>query len=940
MVLPLVLAALTALALAAPLLDRFLGRSTGWPLAAAFLGLAALVATRAPEVLSGAGAPSFDAPWMPAVGVGFHLRLDGLALLFVSLVLVVGALVMAYSASYFSHGRHGDFYLLMTLFAAAMFGLVLADDVVLLFVFWEITTICSFFLIGRSGLSASRPAVRTLILTAAGGLALLTAVVLMWVTTGTTRLSVILEHSAWTDDPAFATAVAVLVILAAFTKSAQFPFHYWLPDAMAASTPVSAYLHAAAMVKAGIYLLMRFSPALADHAVWQTALIGFGLVTAVLGALFALQRHDLKELLAYSTVSQLGFLVAIIGVGTPAAMAAATAHTLAHALFKATLFMLVGVVDREAGSRDIRKLTGLRRVMPVTATLTGLAALSMAGVPPLLGFVSKESMFGAFLDAPGPGWVGPVVGGVAVVGAILTFAYSFRLVYGAFGGPTEQSHLREPKAAFLFPAAVASVAGLVLGLVVPLLNPLVDRVVTDTWGLVHDSDLALWHGFSTALGMSVVVLGAGTVLFLRRAWLDRVLDRSLFPVRGTEVFERLYRGTIALGARVGDLTRSDSPAQHLAMPFVLLAVLASVALSAGLAVGDFPAPVSRPMDWVLVALIAASVLGAVVARSRLAALGSIGVGGFTVALWFFTLGAPDVGLTQLLVEVLTVVVAVLVLRRLPRSFHPTGRVRRAAAAVLAIVAGGVAALATYTMTGRRELSPAADYFLTEAENETGGTNVVNTILVDFRALDTLGELTVLGIAGLVIVAVLNANGLLPNRQPTAIHRFAGSPIDSPTDATILFRTVGRWLAPLVILLSAYLLLRGHYEPGGGFISALVGGAGFALAYLSAPSSDRAPIRWPYIALIASGVGVAVLTGVAGYLEGSFLRPVHLDIPLPWGGEYHFTSALVFDVGVYLAVIGVVVTALNRLGGDSGPPGGMPRSRGASRSGRSAGKETR
>ncbi|MDV6011347.1 DUF4040 family protein [Haloechinothrix sp. LS1_15] len=913
MVLPLVLSLLALVALAAPMLDRFLGRAAGWPLAVVFLLLGAIIAVDAPRIVTHGEDIEFSAPWMPTFDVSFNLLLDGTGLLFVVLVLGVGALIMGYSAQYFSRGKHADYYFLMSLFAAAMFGLVIADDVVLLFVFWELTTICSFFLIGRTGLTANKPAVRTLLLTAAGGLALLAAVIVMIVHIGTAQLSVILADPAWQEDPAFATTVGVLIIIAAFTKSAQFPFHYWLPDAMAASTPVSAYLHAAAMVKAGIYLLMRFSPALADNVTWNVALIGFGLLTAIIGALFALQRHDLKELLAYSTVSQLGFLVAVIGIGTPAALAAAGVHTLAHALFKATLFMLVGVIDREVGSRDIRRLTGLRRVMPITAALAALSALSMAGVPPLLGFISKEKLFAGFLEAPGPEFAGPLVGAVAVVGAVLTFAYSFRIVYGAFGGPTTQTKLREPSLVLLLPAAVSSIAGLVLGFYAGWLDLLIDRIVLDTRGIPGEVHLSLWHGLAPEVYMSAITIAVGVVLFVKREAIDRLLDRPLFPVTGVGVFERCFDGTIALGARVGDLTRTNAPTRHLALPVALIAVLTGAVLVGGIGVPPFPEPVTEPVDWLLIGLLVVGIVGMVIAKSRLAALALLGVVGFVVALFFFLLGAPDVGLTQLLVEVLTVVVAVLILRRLPTLFHPTSRARKGFAAVVALIAGSAAALGTYALTGRREISPAGEYFLREAEEDTGGTNVVNTILVDYRALDTLGELTVLGIAGLIIIAVLDSSGLLPGDRGSRVATFSGTAIGSATGNTVLARTVGRWLAPLLILLSLYLLLRGHDEPGGGFISALVGGAGFALAYLSAPSAAAAPIRWPYVGLIASGIGLATLTGVLGFADGSFLRPLHADVPLFGDVTYHFTTALVFDVGVYLAVIGVIIAALNRLG---------------------------
>lgn len=912
----LLLAVLTVTTAAVPVIDRLPGRWTGWTLAAV-LALAAVPVLAAGPGLWAGGAPvEAHLPWMPSLGVGLHLRMDGLAWLFCALVLGVGALVTAYSAGYFPPGRRTGFYFLMSAFALAMTGLVLADDLVLLFVFWELTTICSFSLIGLSGPGASRPAVRTFLLTALGGLALLAAVVLLWVRTGTTRLSEILGDTAWTQDTAFTTVVAALVVLAVFTKSAQFPFHYWLPDAMAASTPVSAYLHAAAMVKAGVYLAMRFTPAFTDNPLWGPVLITAGLTTAVLGALLALRRHDLKELTAYSTVSQLGFLIAVISVGTPQALIAAAVHTLAHALFKATLFMAVGVIDDRTGTRDLRELGGLARAMPVTAALSALAALSMAGVPPLLGFVSKENVFEALLDIPHAPWAGPLAAAVAVAAAALTVAYSVRFVYGAFWGgrPTRTGDDRPREAGALFLAApvVSALSGLVLGLGVALLNPMAARAAGDATGRTAEPHLALWHGLNPALGMSAAALLLGALLVRFTSSGERLARYRLPPVRGTAVFERVHAAVISAGVRTGDATRTDSPTRHLAVPFVLIIGFAAVVALAGPDFGPPAGPTSRPLDWLPVVLVAAAVLTAVTTRSKMAALALVGLAGFATAVWFLFLGAVDVALTQLLVEILTVVVAVLVLRRLPAGFHRVRPSRTAATAVIAVLAGAAATAGAYALTGRREPSAVSAHLLDNAPADTGGTNVVNTVLVDYRALDTLGELTVLGVAGLIIIAVLHSAGLTADAgERPAVSRT--NPVWDADSNTVIMRTVARVLIPLLVVWSLYLLMRGHSAPGGGFIAGLVGGSAFALAYLAAPSASVARIRLAYPAVIAAGVLTALLSGLLGLADGSFLRPLHADVPLPWGGHYHFTTALVFDVGVYLAVVGVMLTALNQLG---------------------------
>jgi multicomponent Na+:H+ antiporter subunit A len=901
------LATMVVAAALAPLLARWLGRAAGYPLAGVFVAVLAMVMSQYRDVVDN-NTIEYVEPWIPALKASIALRLDGLSLLFSVVVLGVGALILLYCPRYLSVGSgHGRLYGILTLFAASMLGLVLSDDVVLLFVGWELTTLCSFLLVGGQGQAGAKPATRALVVTAGGGLALLAAVIMLSVVAGTTRLSEILPQADLIAQSPLYPWIGAFVVIAALSKSAQIPLHFWLPDAMVAITPVSAYLHAATLVKGGVYLLLRFSPLYADRPEWHLTLMTVGLVTAVVGALFALQQHDLKSILAYSTVSQLGWIIALVGVGTTAALAAAALHTFAHALFKATLFMLVGIIDREAGSRDIRELEGLWRVMPVTASLTALAALSMAGIPPLVGFVSKEEAYYAFLSTSDADWTpleadwtGALSAGIAVAAATLTFAYGFRILHGAFGGRVTQSELYEPSPAFWFPAAIPAVAGLLLGLFPQVLNPLVTRTVVDTAFQVSDADLALWHGFTVPLALSVLTIAVGGALFVRRDQVELLVQRVRLPFTGAQVFDRLYDGAITLGAGVGRPARSSATGSQLAWPVLVLAVLAGAAL---LGLGD-PGPAPRPTteggDWALVALLAVAVAALAVVGNRLAALGLLGVAGLVVASIFLSLGAPDLALTQVLVEILTVVVAVLVLRRLPLRFLRVPRPRRSAAAVLAVVSGLVVGLATYVVTGRRERSEIADYLLVEAEAATGGTNVVNTVLVDFRGLDTLGEVAVLAVAGLGLLALLSAPRDQDPSQPTAIDTLADG-------AGAIFRIASRVLGPVVVLLSLWLLLRGHDEPGGGFIAALVAGAGVAIIQL--PRGPEAGPRLSARPLIASGLALAATTGLLGFLDGSYLRPLTGELPVL---GLKVTSSLVFDVGVFLVVVGLVVAALDRL----------------------------
>ncbi|MGX6396662.1 DUF4040 family protein [Rothia kristinae] len=907
--------------LASPL-SRPLGGNAGWVLSLPLLGAAALLIL---AFTGSDGVPVQHLDWIPSLGVGLDLRLDGLAMLFSMLVLLIGAGVMCYSPGYLGRARQDSFYVWMTLFAASMLLLVLADDLVVMFVAWEGTTLCSFFLISRSGPAARQPAVRTLLVTVLGGLALLSAVCVMIAGTGTSSLSRVLDSPVWREDPAFTVTVAVLLAVAAFTKSAQFPFQSWLPDSMVAITPVSTYLHAATMVKAGIYVLLRFSPVLAGVPVWSVLLITAGLITALLGAFSAVRRYDLKELLAYSTMSQLGLLVAMVGVGTPEALTAATVHTAAHALFKSSLFMVVGVVDHQAGTRDMRRLAVMDVRMPVLRVIAVLAAASMAGIPLLFGFISKEEMFTAYIEYPHLAAV--VVLGTAglALTSVFTFAYSARLVLGAFtrDGAAFAEHsrggafrpedddaarpVREASPLFWAVPGLAAAAGLVLGIRPGLLDGLFTEASASVAGHAEEVHLHLWHGINAPLLVSSLVIATGLVLVWKRRALEPILQPLASPVSGLAAVEGLRTGIIRCGEWVSQATATNAPRRHLLPPVLFLVVIAVAGLFGLDGLDQLPATVgdrSRPWDWALLVLLGAGVAATVVARTRIAAVVVTGVVGFSMMLWFFVLGAADVAITQLLVEILTVVVMVLLLHRLPKRFARE-RGRDALAPVVAVLAGLAAFFGVWALTGRREHSAAAEYFLTRGEEQTGALNLVAAILVDFRALDTLGELTVLGVAGLAMMALLKARP--PVRVRRASYRERTPLVDAEANG-VLLRVAAHLLLPVIVLLSVYLLLRGHYEPGGGFIAALVGGAGFALLYLAAPSDAAAKIRWPYQLLIGSGILLGTVTGLVGFLKGSFLTPIKFEV---FGLK--LSTPLIFDLGVYFGVLGVILVALNKLG---------------------------
>ncbi|MEJ5866760.1 hydrogen gas-evolving membrane-bound hydrogenase subunit E [Pseudokineococcus sp. 5B2Z-1] len=905
MALVVLLGGLVALAAAAPLLGRALGRTSCLVLAAGLAAATAVVVALVPGVVAGRDVVA-STPWLPSLGVDAALRLDGVALVFVLVALVVGVLVLAYCARYLDDAEAaGPVPAVLVLFAAAMCGLVLADDLVLLYVCWELTTLCSFVLVSTAGAPATAPGRQALVVTVAGGLCLLLAVVLVVVATGSTSVHALVSDPDRLLSSPLAGPVAALVVVAAATKSAQLPFQAWLPGAMVAMTPVSAYLHAATMVKAGVYLLVRTSAVFAGQPAWTAVLVSLGLTTALVGAVLALREHDLKGVLAYSTVSQLGLLVAAVGVGTPEALAAALLHTVAHALFKATLFMLVGIVDHETGSRDVRDLAGLRRVMPWTAAATGVAALSLGGVPPLLGFVSKEYLYEGFLTAGPAAWAGPVAVGVAVLASTLTLAYAARVAHGAFGGE-DLSHpgLHEPSPLFLAPGAVAALAGAVLGPAVSWLSPLVAAATSAALPGEEAPEVHLWHGVTPQLVLSGVTLALGALLFARRDAVDRVLQ-AWSPPSASAAFERGHAGLLRLGEVVGLPDRAGGAPAQLARLLVAVVVVAALA-----AVGLGPQPerlVSEdPVAWGVVVLAAGVLAALAVTRSSLVLVALGGTTGLLVAVWLLLRGALDVAITLLLVEVLTAVVLVLVLRGQPRRLPRTSARRALPVTATAVATGLAAGGAAWALTGRRPLSDVGAQVLAEAEPLTGGTNVVNVVLVDLRGLDTFLETVVVGVVALGLVVL--------GRGPAG--RRTGPPGPDPVTEDLVLRVGTRLLAPLMVALGAYLLWRGHDEPGGGFIAALVLGTAVALGHLAGGRAPfaRTPRALRPSLLVGGGLLVALGTGLVPLLGGdALLAP--FDLPLL--GALGVTSALVFDVGVLLLVLGLAVAAVHSL--DAGVP---------------------
>lgn len=715
-----------AVAAAAPC-TRFWGRDAGYPLAAIYLLAAVAFYPSAAAVMRG-DESTYSIPWVSALNVNFALQADGIGVVFTFIALLIGAVVFVYSARYLEDGRNLSFYLTMCAFTLSMVGLVLADDMILLFVSWELTSLASFLLIARSGYGGELASLRTLTITFIGGLTFLAAVVSIIAKTGTTSVTEVLADPVWTENAGFTTAMAVLVLTAAFTKSAQFPFHVWLPDAMAAATPVSAYLHAAAVVKAGIFLLFRFSPAFHATPMWNYTLIFVGLFTGALGAWFAAQKTDLKKLMAYSTVSQLGLIVATIGIGTEEAIAAATLHTIAHALFKSGLFMMVGVIDHAAHTRDMRRLPALWRTMPWSFAAVVLGCASMAGIPPMLGFVSKEEILVSMQEAPGPELVGWVALFGAAGGAVLTFAYCAKIVFGGFvDGTRTDIEVHEAPPSLLIPAALPIFVGLPLAFGVGVLDTPVQRSVEAALPegeVEHEVHLALWHGFNLELLISFLIVAAGVVIIMNRTRLRAWIEHDTLTVDGAWMIGKIVKGHRRFGTKLALLVAANNPTRHVAAQLIVLsAVLIGGTIAVWQSSGLAPqqAGLNEPIDAVVLVVVLGGVIGAMLSDSRLAATVSLSAVGIAVTVQIFALGAPDVGLTQLLVEALTVLMIMLVLQKLPLRFGRGPRFGNTAAAGLALVSGIGAGLAVWALTGRRDRPEVADYYLTRHRSRVAAT---------------------------------------------------------------------------------------------------------------------------------------------------------------------------------------------------------------------------
>lgn len=914
--------------LMAPLLATWLGRRAFLVLALVPAYACGWLATKAGTIADGQVVTE-TVRWIPSLQLDLALRIGSLQWVLAMLVTGVGALILFYCGWYFriADATVWRFGAVFTLFAGAMLGLVLSDNLLMLYVFWELTTVFSYLLVGHNPVRSAnrRAAMQALLVTTLGGLAMLAGIIMIG-QAGSYRISDLLS----TPPPASAstTVAAMLLLVGALSKSAQVPFHFWLPGAMAAPTPVSAYLHAAAMVKAGIYLVAVMAPILADVPGWRLVTVGLGGFTMLVGGWRALRQYDIKLLLAYGTVSQLGFLTAMAGVGTRAAALAAVGLVVAHALFKSTLFLSVGVIDRLTGTRDLRELTGLGRRMPVLAVAAVLAGMSMAGVIPLIGFVAKESAFEAVVHAD------DALGGVGhwllivtlVLGSALTTAYTLRFLWGAFATKdgVEDNEIERISPLFTLAPVLLAAASLATGFLGAPLTTLITPYAESVPFGAASTGLALWHGLTPALGMSLLSVGTGAVLFWQRQRIEHAQARMPAWVDG----ERLYNFGIRTLERFA--VETTAIAQRGSLPTYIATILCVVIAGAGVVSVinlQLPSPTlwDSPAQGAVGLVVVVAAILAMRSSKRLKTVVLVGFTGYGLSLLFLLHGAPDIALTQLLVETVSIVVFVLVLRRLPREFRRRPlRASRYWRLALAVAVGATTALVAFIATGARIHEPVANAFPAAAYDFGHGKNVVNVTLVDIRAWDTLGEVSVLvvaatGVASLVFVRTRNTSISRPagdsRAQSTSTGWLRAASAVLPERRSVMFEVITRLLFHTIIAFSLYLLFVGHNQPGGGFAGGLVAGLALLVRYLAGGRYEldaAAPIDAGL--LVGLGLVVVTLSAVAPLpFGGTILESAVFEFHMPIWGEVKLVTALFFDIGVYLIVIGLLLDIARSLG---------------------------
>jgi multicomponent Na+:H+ antiporter subunit A len=959
-----ILCAHAATAVLAPVLVHRWGRQAFYPLALVPLGSLVWVGLNWP----GRGDKTINVDWVPELSMNITLRFDALAAIMSVLVLGIGALVLFYCAQYFHHRdrsaphvrgdahvekRLPSFAAELVAFSGAMFGLVVSDNMLLLYLFWELTTVLSFLLVGHYAERATsrRAATQALLVTTAGGLAMLVGIVILGTASGTYLLSELVAK----PPAGLAVSIGVaLVLIGALSKSAIVPMHFWLPGAMAAPTPVSAYLHAAAMVKAGVYLVARMTPGFADSPAWRPMVVSLGLLTMLLAGWRAVREYDLKLILAFGTVSQLGLITLMVGAGGGDLMLAGLAMLCAHAMFKAALFMVVGIVDHATGTRDIRRLAWLGDQYRPLLVVAVAATASMAALPPFLGFVAKEADFTTLAHSASLGSAAPFVLGGVVFGSVFTTIYSLRFIYGAFarkGRPSPSQRVAEmhcPPITFLLAPAILAAAGLVFGVWPTGLDHVLDGYA-DTVAGGADYQLALWHGVNLPLLLSILVLASGTAAFFARKRLRRARIDYVPLGNADRIYDAVIHGADVFAVRLTALTQRGSiPATQTVILSTL--VLVPVAM---LVFGARDRPELRlwesPLQVVIGLIILAAALSATVLRNRLAAVLLVGVTGYGCGVIFVFHGAPDLALTQFLVETLTLVIFVLVLRTLPAEADRAKIRRNRIPRVLLAVAVGasVTTLAAFAMAARTT-TPIAELLPDAAYYRGHGSNTVNVLLVDIRAWDTMGEISVLLVAATGVASMVfrhrrfgSAPRVADAGQPDIDQppgRFAparrsripvlptspavgditwlrGSELRDPRYRSLVLEVATRLIFPLIMVLSFYFFFAGHNTPGGGFAGGLTAGLALVLRYLAGGRyelGEALPLDAGKV--LGAGLILSAGTAVTSLLLGApVLSSAVLQFDLPVFGHVKLVTALFFDLGVYLIVVGLVLDVLRSLG---------------------------
>jgi len=886
-----------------------------------------LLLTQAREVFNGAVITQ-SWSWLPQLGIDFSFRLDALGLLFALLISGIGTLIYIYAYFYLGPKNSlNKLYLLLMLFMAAMLGISLSNNLILLLVFWELTSISSFLLVGywSNYDAAQRGSRMALTITGMGGLAMLGGFILLGQITGTYEIDQILTMTAQIQSHALFVPTLLLILLGAFTKSAQFPFHFWLPNAMAAPTPVSAYLHSATMVKAGIFLVARLLPIFAGAALFHNLVTFIGLFTLCMAAFFAIFKEDLKGLLAYSTISHLGLIMCLLGIGSPLAVAAAIFHIINHATFKAALFMIAGIIDHESGTRDLRKLSGLWQLLPYTATLTMVTAASMAGVPLTNGFLSKEMFFTELLsNLSGPVLICSAI--VATLAGIFAVAYSVRLVHGVFfdgpvGKQVPNKDAHEPPFGMRAPATLLAILCILVGLFPALL---VENIVNSTARAstqVMDFEgvhLALWHGFNMPLLMSLIASIGGLIFYFSLAKGGKIREIDLDPylgrLQGRVAFD-LFLKSLLLNSRKFKRWTENGKLQSYILWIVVfsIAIVSLPFLGQGLTTGSRElthAPALAIVLWLL--LFSSCWMMLWFHHERIKAVLISGAIGLVVTMAFVCFSAPDLALTQITVDVVTTVLLLMSLSLLPQlTPYESSVSRRWRDALIAIGGGlGIAWITWLILT--RDHNSISWFFMQQSIPLGGGTNVVNVILVDFRGFDTFGEITVLGIAGIGALCLMDGMRTHGTTMTQGLsYRFNPSPL--------MLRITASWILPIALVVSLYIFLRGHNLPGGGFIAGLITALALIIQYMAlgqdhAEQLLKAKSGRLYEIWIGTGLVIAGLTGLGAWFWGRpFLTSAHFYVSPPILGEMHLATAALFDVGVYITVVGATMLLISVLG---------------------------